>query len=601
MAHDPPSATPPSDPGVGRDPADTGGLDLEAIWALCEPAPGAQPPDPLLGRTFDGVRLERVLGEGGMGRVYEGRREGNGGKVAVKVLRPGLWSRDLVRRFAKESEILRRLDHPGISRIEAVTTCDILGTPVPAIVMEHVPGARPITTYVRDEGLGPERIAELMAEVCDAVAQGHAQGIVHRDLKPGNVLVSESGAPKVIDFGVARGRSAAVPDSTLTAPGGLVGTLQYMSPEQVDSGGTVADARSDVHALGAILHELLAGSPPYDVAGLPLVEAARVIRETRVPRLTGLPPGIAATVERALAKDPAKRHADSGALAAALRDPSLSAGWIAPAPPAAPPRTSTPRAPAVDRDQAGPPAPQAPAAGRSGEMVRGALAGLAIGLVLLAAVQLVRDWRSFDRFRAESRAGLLGLADRFRGGESLVFEHAFRTVEQFDAQRFVVSNDGMRKWDEPFSDPRVLYWGPAKGGVPATLVWRFEFPVAAERIELRARTQCWDFGPTPDQGAGRGAAAVAVSGDGEHWIVLHDSIAAGRWGESWASEGDLPAEVTGSRELWLRVTLLTEGADADDADEYTVAQFARAHAGSAADVFALRVWARGGMPERAGR
>ncbi len=598
MAHDPPSETPLSDPGIGRDPADTGGLDLEAIWRLCEPAPGEHPPDPLLGRTFGGVRLERVLGEGGMGRVYEGRREGDGGKVAVKVLRPGLWSRDLVRRFAKESEILRRLDHPGISRIDSVVACDILGTPVPAIVMEYVPGARPITTFVREEGLGPERISALMAKVCDAVAHGHDQRIVHRDLKPGNVLVSETGEPKVIDFGVARGRSAAAPDSTLTAPGGLVGTLQYMSPEQVDSGGAVADARSDVHALGAILHELLAGSPPYDVAGLPVVEAARVIRETRAPRLERIPSRLADIVERALEKDPAKRYADASALAAALGDTSPHEGWTTPAGPATL-AGGGPRKAGSDASAVVAPQPRSAAAGSALEIARGAIAGLAIGLMLLAAVESLRGWRSFDRFQADARAGMLGLVGRFRGGESLVFEHGFRTVEQFDAERYLETNEGMRKWEE--SDPRVLYWGPAENGVPGSLVWRFEFPVAAERIELHAMTHCWDFAPIPEQGAGRGAASVAVSRDGADWIALHDSIAAGRWGESWTIEGDLPAEATGSRELWLRVTLLAEGMKASSADEYTVAQFCRAPAGTAADVFTLRAWARGGPSVRRGR
>lgn len=553
--------------------ADPDGFGLEALWKLCEPATG-EASDPLLGREIEGVRLVRVLGEGGMGRVYEGERDGGDGQVAVKVLRPGLWSRDLLRRFAKESEILRRLDHPGISRILAVGSCDVLGTPVPAIVMELVPGALPITDYVRTHALGTDAIVALMARVSDAVAHGHALGIVHRDLKPGNVLVSASGEPKVIDFGVARGRLGAGPDSTLTAPGGFIGTLPYMSPEQVDGDGAAVDARSDVHALGALLHELLTGTPPFDIVGLPVVEAARVIRETPAPRAAGVSPGLAAIIERCLEKHPARRYADAGGLAAALGGSGVSEGWLL--------RPGWLRLPRFRRGQ-----------GRRGELVRGTFIGLLLGAMILFAVQLLRDWSEIERYWGEAFDGMATVAARLGNRESLVFEHAFRTIEQFDADRWLVASPGMKKWAEEFSTPRITYWGPTRFGEPGTLDYRFVFPVAAERIELVAETICWDFDLTPELGKGRGATKIEVSRDGETWITLHDGIAAGKWGESSAVSGDLPASATGTRELWLRVTLLAEVVDGEHDAEYTVAQFARSSAGATGDVFSLRAYARG--------
>ena len=570
----------PDEPGVDgqageRDPADIDGFDLEALWQLCTPSPGKPRHDPLIGVEFNGVRLSRVLGEGGMGRVYEGHSIDGSGKVAVKVLRPGLWSDELLRRFAKESEILRRLDHPGISKILAVGVCEVIGTPVPAIVMELVPRAAPITDWVRKHAPDLDGLRTLFGKVCDAVAHGHSQGIVHRDLKPGNILVGETGEPKVIDFGVARGISKGTPESTLTAPGGFVGTLQYMSPEQVESDGATVDARSDVHTLGAILHELLTGQPPWDVARMPVVEAARTIRESPAPRAAAAPPRLAAVIARCLEKNPKRRYHDAGELAAALRATAVAGGrWTFP---------SWPRFPRL----AGKPP-------RRREIVRGTFLGLLVGAILLFAIQAVRDWGGMERSLGAIVDGTAALTARLQASESLVFEHGFRTVEQADAGRWLVSSDGMRIWSEDFSTPRISYWGPAENGVEGTLVYRFQFPVVAERIELHAEAMCWDFASCPELGQGRGAAKVEVSPDGNHWITLHDSIGAGTWGgASWWNSGDLPAGATGTRSLWLRVRLVAEGVDDPD---YTVAQFARSHTATTADAFSIKAFARG-VPE----
>src|SRR5262249_53617673 len=155
---------------------------------------------------------------------------------------------------------------------------------------------------------------ELVARVCDAVQHAHEQGVVHRDLKPANVLVEESGQPRVLDFGVARAA-----DLGLTAGGGrtetgqLIGTLSYMSPEQASADPSATAPRGDVFALGLILYELLAHRPPYSLDGLPLPEAARVIREQEPSRLGSIDARLRGDVEtivaKALAKDKARRYA----------------------------------------------------------------------------------------------------------------------------------------------------------------------------------------------------------------------------------------------------------------------------------------------------
>ena len=576
--HTPADDTAP--PELPRDPADVDGLGLEELWRLCESPVALR--DPLIGVAFAGVRLAEVVGEGGMGRVYRADRIGGSGSVAVKVLRPGVWSREMVRRFAKESTILRRLDHPGISRIEHVGTCDVLGIAVPAIVMEFVPDARPIDRFVRERGLDTDAIVALFARVCDAVAHGHAAGVIHRDIKPGNILVDAAGNPKVIDFGVARTRDGGDLASSLTTPSALVGTLQYMSPEQVVGGGARVDARSDVHALASVLHELVDGQPPFTVAGLPVVEAVRMIAETPPRCGARVPRRLAAVLARCLEKDPARRYRDAGALAAALRG---NTSWGSAPPLAGWRRFPFPRASAARLGRS-----------RRAEVIRGALAGLLAGAVLLAAVQAVRDWSAIDRL-SERIAALAGsVMASVRGEDSLVFQHGFRTVEQFDADRWLVQATAMRKWIEDWSQERSSYWGPSEEGVPGTLVYRFEFSRPANRIEVRTHLSCWNFEQIPETdgerrtGYGRGASAVDVSRDGVEWHALFDDIADGSWGKHRYLDGDLPDAVTGGNQLWLRIRLLAESLDPEGT--YTVAQFARSSHHNASDIFAIRAFAR---------
>jgi WD40 repeat protein/predicted Ser/Thr protein kinase len=287
------------------------------------PAPGPEPPPPEEPRLPDRLgryRVLRLLGEGGMGAVYEAEQDGPHRRVALKVIRPGLLAAALLKRFAQEVEILGRLHHPGIAQIyEAGVAQD--GQPF--FAMEFVHGL-PLDEYARRQGLDVAARVGLMARVCDAVQHAHDQGVIHRDLKPANILVEEGGQPKVLDFGVARATDADLVSGTgLTRTGQLLGTPHYMSPEQVTPDPSAIDHRADVYALGVILFELLAHRLPYQLENRPLAEAARLIQEQDAPRLGSIHPELRGDVEtivaKALEKDRARRYATAADLGADLR------------------------------------------------------------------------------------------------------------------------------------------------------------------------------------------------------------------------------------------------------------------------------------------
>lgn len=285
------------------------------------PSPGH---DPLIGSVVDGMTLVRRIGEGGFGVVYEGRRAAPPHTVAVKVMRPHVASPDLVRRFEYEATLLVRLEHPAIARVLGTGRCPVAGATVPYIVIEYVAGARPITTYVRAHEIPIRARLEMFLEVCDAIAHGHQRGVLHRDIKPGNILVDSDGRPKVIDYGWARGPdSETVLASARTFVGQLIGTHQYMSPEQFEADPATVDLRSDVYALGAVLQEMLTGSPPHPLVGVPLFEAARIVRTVppaALPKGTrGIDRQVRSIVARCLMKERHRRYSSATELSTDLR------------------------------------------------------------------------------------------------------------------------------------------------------------------------------------------------------------------------------------------------------------------------------------------
>ena len=284
-------------------------------------------PDPLIGKRVNKYLIKKVIGSGGMGTVYAAEQIRPSRIVALKVMRAWASTRSALRRFEYESEILARLTHPHIAQIyEAGTHRDPEAGRgvVPFFAMEYIRDARPFIAYADEKNLGTRARLELFTQVCDAVHHGHQRGVIHRDLKPGNILVDSSGQVKVIDFGVARLTDSDIAVTTIrTDVGQLIGTLQYMSPEQCDANVLGLDTRSDVYALGVLAYELLTGRLPYDARSETIYRATKVIRESTPPRPSSINPKLRGDVEtvvlKAMEKDRDRRYQSASDFADDIR------------------------------------------------------------------------------------------------------------------------------------------------------------------------------------------------------------------------------------------------------------------------------------------
>ena len=313
----------------------------------------------------DRYELGEILGFGGMSEVHLARDLRLHRDVAVKVLRADL-ARDpsFYLRFRREAQNAAALNHPAIVAVydtgEAVTPSG----PLPYIVMEYVDGVTLRDIVHKDGPMPPRRALEVIADACQALNFSHQHGIIHRDVKPANIMISKTGAVKVMDFGIAR--AIADGGNSVTQTSAVIGTAQYLSPEQAR--GEPVDPRSDVYSLGCVLYEVLTGHPPF-VGDTPVSVAYQHVREDPVPpsqRRPGISPELDAVVLKALAKNPDNRYQSAAEMRADLvrvhsgekpeaprvltsaeRTVMMSSGTAATAPPSrSPTTTATPTRPA---------------------------------------------------------------------------------------------------------------------------------------------------------------------------------------------------------------------------------------------------------------
>lgn len=291
---------------------------LRAAAADAPVAAAPHPPAPTELR-IPGYAIIRAIGEGATSTVYEAEHLASGRRHAIKLLKSGFVSSERRRRFEHEITTLISLKHGNIAGLLAPISVDAgdRAGPRPGFAMELVIG-RDLVSHAAERRLTDAQRLELLAVVVRAVAYAHSKRVVHRDLKPQNILVTDDGTPKILDFGVARtlasddGGSAG-PDATMhTLTGDIVGTFTYMSPEQARGQSKDVDARADIYSLGVILFELLTGRLPYPIQGRSPLEAMRIIDQVPALSLGAVRPDLRGEAEvvvaKALEKEPARRY-----------------------------------------------------------------------------------------------------------------------------------------------------------------------------------------------------------------------------------------------------------------------------------------------------
>jgi len=498
-------------------------LEVEQLLALDEEAVGfLEPPtdDERLRAMVQTVagspdaigpyRVLREVGRGGFGIVYEAeQREPIERRVALKVIKPGMDSAGVLRRFAMERRTLAQLEHPNIARVldAGLVPEGQPGAGRPFFAMEFVDGV-PITEHADREGLGLRDRLGLVMQVCAATQHAHTKGIIHRDLKPANILVSlNDGSPvcKVIDFGVAKALGdegePAEAFTALTNPGAMIGTPLYMSPEQALGKGDL-DTRTDVYAIGVVLYELLCGRTPFDEAmsgtrdpgrirsaiesSEPAAPSARLSRVTRAggPGARTRPSLDASALRgeldwitmKAIARDPARRYASASALADDLRR------YLADEPVEAGPESRAYRfSKFVRRNRVGVIAGGIAAAG----VLAGSVFSVAFGVQAVAA----REAERTQRVEAELSAAIAQAVNDFLRDDLLAAVDPTRTADREITMREVLDKASATVGDRFADQPQV------EAALRATLALTYErigYPKEAEphrRRELEIYTQ----------------------------------------------------------------------------------------------------------------
>jgi serine/threonine-protein kinase len=265
----------------------------------------------MIGETFGNYRITRKIGEGGMGEVYRGVDLMLEREVAIKLLRPELARQpQVVERFRGEAVTLAKLNHPHIATLYSFLRHDERHL----MVMEFVSGLTVAEIIGRQGAMPCEQALPLLAQALDGLGHAHCSGIIHRDLKPSNLMVSETGAVKLMDFGIARVLGAA----RMTREGRLIGTIEYMSPEQIR--GLESDARSDIYSLGIVFYEMLSGRAPFQSNSDYELMRSQIEVPPPPPRefAPGIPEGVERVILQALAKEPAERFQSAGEFRDAL-------------------------------------------------------------------------------------------------------------------------------------------------------------------------------------------------------------------------------------------------------------------------------------------
>ena len=294
--------TKPIDPNVLRSRL----MAAERIVKLVPPKEWSVP-------RIDGYEVKSMLGKGVFATVWEAIREATGETVALKIIRVDLATEEVFGRFAREIELMKKLDHPNVAAIYDSHIDKKLGY----YATELIPGGT-LDKYVQQHSPKPAVLLLLTAKVCDALDHAHRQGVVHRDLKPSNIMLTEDREPKIVDFGLARSMfTTSAADSALhSMEGSVIGTPLFMSPEQARGDSESIDGRADIYALGTILYVMLVRKHPHKVNHQDRWETIREIAEGKVRRPSEFRPGFDHEIElillRSLAKNPADRYATAG-------------------------------------------------------------------------------------------------------------------------------------------------------------------------------------------------------------------------------------------------------------------------------------------------